>query len=203
MPDQNAPVLTEVPLAGLIAIWRPGSGDWDWVTEYTSLVDLPVTEAIEKRVLNEGIGFADEHSPIMLGSDGRVWDGHHRIILAIKHGISSVKVEGLDDPIPSLDDDSATSDLDARRRALLRSWIDARVAARARAASDAPSIDRDALSKVVRPAVGSQICNVMNYPRPVQAGLLGLDLSKTVVMVTEAVLDALQASLPDLLDQDR
>ena len=40
-----------------------------------------------------GIAFADDYAPVMLGSDGRVWDGHHRIVLAIEQRIPSLMVE--------------------------------------------------------------------------------------------------------------
>lgn len=31
--------------------------------------------------------------PVLLGNDGRVWDGHHRIVVAMRLGIESVPVE--------------------------------------------------------------------------------------------------------------
>ena len=34
--------------------------------------------------------------PVILGDDGRVWDGHHRICLAIKHGVSTLNVIRMD-----------------------------------------------------------------------------------------------------------
>ena len=35
----------------------------------------------------------DNFAPVMLGSDGRVWDGHHRICIAIQRCIPSLMVE--------------------------------------------------------------------------------------------------------------
>lgn len=81
----DAPDLAQMPVSQIVAFWRPGSHDWPWADEYADLIDTDVTAAVEQRVLTEGFGFADDFAPVLLGSDGRVWDGHHRIILAIKH----------------------------------------------------------------------------------------------------------------------
>lgn len=35
--------------------------------------------------------------PILLGDDGRVWDGHHRVCAAMYIGESSVPVEWIDE----------------------------------------------------------------------------------------------------------
>src|SRR5690606_22968569 len=40
------------------------------------------------RIREEGI-----REPILLGTDGRVWDGHHRITVAMHLGLESVPVE--------------------------------------------------------------------------------------------------------------
>lgn len=85
--------LTRMPLRRILAEWRPGSHDWSWDDEYADLVDDDVTRQIEERVLDEGIGFTDHIAPVLLGSDGRVWDGHHRIVLAMKHGITELRVD--------------------------------------------------------------------------------------------------------------
>ena len=92
----ETPVLTPVPLAWLVTHWRPGSrgDDWTWAEEYVELTERPATFEIERRVLAEGIGFMDHIAPILLGDDGRIWDGHHRIVLAMKYGIGWVRVEG-------------------------------------------------------------------------------------------------------------
>lgn len=51
------------------------------------------TREILQRVDAEGIGFIDYVSPVLLGNDGRVWDGHHRICIAIERGIPSLMCE--------------------------------------------------------------------------------------------------------------
>lgn len=91
----SAPDLVSKPLAQITTFWRPGSrsDNWTWADEYAELIDHPVTAAVHKRVDNEGIDFADKFAPVLLGSDGRVWDGHHRIVIAIKLGLASLMVE--------------------------------------------------------------------------------------------------------------
>lgn len=80
-------------VADVLDNWRPGSHDWGWPEERQDLTDDPVTEAVRRRVDAEGIGFIDDVAPILLGSDGRVWDGHHRLIIAMERGIEYVQVE--------------------------------------------------------------------------------------------------------------
>lgn len=88
--------LIEIPVTELMEGWRPGSqgDDWTWSYEYVYcwMSDGPRTTSIIERVKNEGIGFDDIENPITLGDDGRVWDGHHRILIARYLGIETVKV---------------------------------------------------------------------------------------------------------------
>lgn len=91
--EPAAPVMTEIPLEEILKKWRPGSYDWAWQQEFDDLKDSPVTKEIEARVDKEGISFVDCISPVLLGSDGRVWDGHHRIVIAMKRGITTLNVE--------------------------------------------------------------------------------------------------------------
>jgi hypothetical protein len=91
----SAPVLVFKPLAHIVTFWRPGSHDWTWADEYADLMgrDADKTAAIEQRVNSEGIDFLDYLAPVLLGNDGRVWDGHHRICIAIKRRIPGLMVE--------------------------------------------------------------------------------------------------------------
>ena len=89
----DAPVLTAMPLAQVVAFWRPGSHDWTWAEEYADVMTHERMPAIRQRVMEDGIGFQDHVAPILLGSDGRVWDGHHRICIALELRISTVNVE--------------------------------------------------------------------------------------------------------------
>lgn len=88
-------VLICKPLAQVVTFWRPGSADWSWAEEYADVMgrDRGQTDAIYRRVDSEGIDFANEFAPVLLGSDGRVWDGHHRICIAIQRGIHSLMVD--------------------------------------------------------------------------------------------------------------
>lgn len=80
-------------LEHLTSNWRPGSHDWSWEDEYRDLISDPVTAAVRRRVDVEGIGFQDHIAPILLGNDGRVWDGHHRIVIAMEREIEKLNVE--------------------------------------------------------------------------------------------------------------
>ncbi len=66
--------LVNKPLSQILTFWRPGSHDWTWKEEFADLIDHPVTEAIRRRVDAEGFD-SSTIAPVMLGSDGRVWDG--------------------------------------------------------------------------------------------------------------------------------
>jgi hypothetical protein len=99
--------LVEMPLAELLARWRPGSHDtadtpdgadraWTWADEAHDLATRsPDYQAgVVERVHREGAGFLDDAGgPILLGNDGRVWDGHHRICAALTLGLQTVRVD--------------------------------------------------------------------------------------------------------------
>lgn len=89
----TATVLIFKPLAQILTFWKPGSHDWTWADEYADLINDPVTDRIRERVNHEGIDFIDHVAPVLLGNDGRVWDGHHRICIAIQYAIPSLMVE--------------------------------------------------------------------------------------------------------------
>lgn len=80
-------------LAHIVAFWRPGSADWTWADEYLDLTSRRETQAIRDRVDVEGVGFDDHVQPVLLGSDGRVWDGHHRIVIALERDIPYLMVK--------------------------------------------------------------------------------------------------------------
>lgn len=82
-------------LATILTYWRPGSHDWTWREEFNDLMTRHkgVTDAVRARVESEGFGFIDHVSPILLGSDGRVWDGHHRICIAMEKQQYTLNVE--------------------------------------------------------------------------------------------------------------
>lgn len=78
----------EVRLDHLLGVYAVGSGDWSWQVEYDELIGQPGTQKLLARIRNEGI-----REPVLLGTDGRVWDGHHRIVIAMHLGLDSVPVE--------------------------------------------------------------------------------------------------------------
>lgn len=77
-----------VRLDHLLGTYRVGSGDWPWCEEYDNLIDQPDTQKLLARIRTEGI-----REPVLLGTDGRIWDGHHRIVIAMHLGLDSVPVE--------------------------------------------------------------------------------------------------------------
>ncbi|QDK01280.1 ParB-like nuclease domain protein [Microbacterium phage WaterT] len=77
-----------VRLDHLLGVYDVGSGDWSWGVEYDKLIDRPVTQQLLESVQTGGM-----REPILLGNDGRVWDGHHRVVVAMHLGLDSVPVE--------------------------------------------------------------------------------------------------------------
>lgn len=69
----------------LMAKWKVGSGDWDWDTELALLLSPANTRTsvVEGEITEAG----RISRPVLLGDDGRVWDGHHRIAIASKLGL--------------------------------------------------------------------------------------------------------------------
>lgn len=94
---QRSDELVEMSISDIMEKWRPGShgDDWTWTDEYFDLWcnDGPRTYDIIEQAKEHGIGFADWKAPIQLGNDGRVWNGHHRILVAKYLGIERVMVD--------------------------------------------------------------------------------------------------------------
>ena len=88
MTEQAAGAARRVRLDHLLGVYAVGSREWSWQEEYASLIDRPVTQQLLAKVREEGI-----LEPILLGNDGRVWDGHHRITVAMELGLDTVPVE--------------------------------------------------------------------------------------------------------------
>lgn len=82
-----------LPLVAVLHAYRPGSDDssWTWGDEFVDLFrgpHLATTWGIIQSIREEG-----QLEPILLGDDGRVWDGHHRIVALMYLGRSDVLVE--------------------------------------------------------------------------------------------------------------
>lgn len=68
-----------LPVETIFERWRPGSYSHGWGDEE---IDLIARDEAALQVLEASIdcyGFLPSY-PIMLGDDGRVWDGHHRLV---------------------------------------------------------------------------------------------------------------------------
>ena len=84
-----------MPLADLLREYTPGDGH-SWADE---MKWLKTHNPIQLRLLTMSIEKTGIREPILLGDDGRVWDGHHRITVADHLGIEHVPVKhaGSDD----------------------------------------------------------------------------------------------------------
>ena len=65
----------------LMEEWDVGSGDWSWLDEITDIIEREGDQSFWRFV--ETIRAEGVREPVLLGDDGRVWDGHHRIIAAL------------------------------------------------------------------------------------------------------------------------
>ena len=80
------------PLARVLRDVRCGSNDWTWGEEWVDLdkrhAATGYLDALEQQIRADGITM-----PVLIGSDGRLWDGHHRLRIAVRLGIGYVPVE--------------------------------------------------------------------------------------------------------------
>lgn len=83
--------------------WLPGSYDqpWSWADEHNDIITRECAccgrpghymQALADHVREKG----EITEPVLLGSDGRVWDGHHRIVAASIIGLPVIPVERAD-----------------------------------------------------------------------------------------------------------
>jgi hypothetical protein len=86
--DCKAANITTMPTADLLASYRDGD-EHGWAQEFAFLrrehaarIDMLATSVQER-------GMA---TPVLLGNDGRVWDGHHRLCVADMLGLAEVPV---------------------------------------------------------------------------------------------------------------
>ncbi|MFS4103821.1 hypothetical protein [Streptomyces sp. PD-S100-1] len=80
------------PLTRVLAEVRCGSADWSWDEEWADLDQRHAVTGyltkLEQQIRENGITM-----PVLIGSDGRLWDGHHRLRVAVRLGIGYVPVE--------------------------------------------------------------------------------------------------------------
>lgn len=86
-----------MPLADLLRDYRDGD-ELGWEEEFAYLRTSPEHRSRLGRlflsVIEEGI-----REPILLGYDGRVWDGHHRLCVASEIGLQEVPVKTVRPPV--------------------------------------------------------------------------------------------------------
>lgn len=80
------------PLARILAEVAVGSCDWSWEEEWADLGERHAEDnylaELEQQIRERGIT-----TPVLIGNDGRLWDGHHRLCVAVEVGIECVPVE--------------------------------------------------------------------------------------------------------------
>jgi hypothetical protein len=78
----------EVPLSSFRDVIRDGE-EHGWDVEYADLWinHRERMDDLRKAIQSEGI-----LTPILVGSDGRVWDGHHRVCVAISLGLKTIPI---------------------------------------------------------------------------------------------------------------
>lgn len=74
----------------LLAEVTPGSqgSDWTWDDEYHDLREHPHFQD-----LADELSTAPQERPVLVGTDGRLWDGHHRVCALRMLGVDTVLVE--------------------------------------------------------------------------------------------------------------
>lgn len=79
--------------ADILTDYQPGD-EHGWATEFAYLATHhgPKLRKLRKSIAKRGIRI-----PLLLGNDGRLWDGHHRLLVAVGLGISFVPVERAND----------------------------------------------------------------------------------------------------------
>lgn len=83
----------EVHLSSLLVVFLPGDfpeRNWPEEFEWLWANDRERMKSIKRQVKAHGLDSFED--PILLGSDGRVWDGHHRLAVAMRLGIEKVPV---------------------------------------------------------------------------------------------------------------
>lgn len=83
-----------VPLAALLQVVRDGD-EHGWSVEFDRLwsEQQGYMDMLATSIQQDGI-----RMPILIGSDGRVWDGHHRLAVADRLGLEAVPVEWAGEP---------------------------------------------------------------------------------------------------------
>lgn len=81
--------MSSLPLATVLRDYRDGD-EHGWDVEFAYLRDEHADRLLDLRRQIETEGIT---TPVLLGSNGRVWDGHHRLCVAHDLSLTSVPVE--------------------------------------------------------------------------------------------------------------
>jgi hypothetical protein len=101
--DAMSVAARSMPLAEILLKWLPGSmpQPWTWDDEERAIFERVCLCCGEvghyQRQLEEFLAENGLTQGICLGGDGRVWDGHHRIVAARRLGIEVVPLESSED----------------------------------------------------------------------------------------------------------
>lgn len=87
-------MVSELLLNDLLERFRPGSFNWTWPEEF---IDIKEHSVYMFGTLLADITVNGIREPVLLGNDGRVWDGHKRITAAFTLGIPSIPIEYAED----------------------------------------------------------------------------------------------------------
>jgi hypothetical protein len=91
-PGETCVELQVWPLQRILTEVRCGSKDWPWEEEWADLArrhsETGYLDRLAEKISENGITM-----PVLIGSDGRLWDGHHRLCIAVRLGIGYVPVE--------------------------------------------------------------------------------------------------------------
>lgn len=97
------------PLQRILTEVRCGSRDWTWDEEWADLdrrhAATGYLDKLEQQIRENGITM-----PVLIGSDGRLWDGHHRLRIAVRAGIGYVPVEIVPAAAPVVPVEAAADD---------------------------------------------------------------------------------------------
>ena len=88
--DATPPSAETLPLSVVLSQWRVGSHEWTWDEEFA---DLWTRDEAALDLLATSVQETGMREPVQLGGDGRVWDGHHRLAVAVVLGLEHVPVE--------------------------------------------------------------------------------------------------------------
>jgi hypothetical protein len=79
----------DVPIGVFLAWTEPGDQDWSWRSQFKWLVK---NHAEQLASLRQDIAWRGQLVPVIVGSDGRLWDGHHRVYAIVELGWPNITV---------------------------------------------------------------------------------------------------------------